>query len=72
MQQGESCIIFTTYHSLNKVVDAGIEINAAYFDESHNSVTRHFLLLLLHVLISLSVHTSSLLLLVSLANMVVP
>ena len=39
---GESCIIFTTYHSLNKVVDAGIEINAAYFDESHNSVTRHF------------------------------
>jgi superfamily II DNA or RNA helicase len=39
---GESCIIFTTYHSLHKVIDSGIDISCAYFDEAHNSVARHF------------------------------
>ncbi len=39
---GESVIIFTTYHSLRRVVDSGIDIDCAYFDEAHNSVTRHF------------------------------
>lgn len=39
---GESCIIFTTYHSLGRVVDAGINISAVYFDEAHNSVAKSF------------------------------
>jgi len=38
----ESCIIFTTYHSLPKVVDSGIDISAIYFDEAHNACTKHF------------------------------
>ena len=38
----ESCIIFTTYHSLSRVIDSGIDIDCAYFDEAHNSVTRNF------------------------------
>ena len=39
---GENLIIFTTYHSLQRVVDADIEVNTIYFDEAHNSVQRHF------------------------------
>ena len=39
---GESCIIFTTYHSLSRVVDAGIDVDAIYFDEAHNACTKHF------------------------------
>jgi len=39
---GEDCIIFTTYHSLHRVVDADIEVNTIYFDEAHNSVQRNF------------------------------
>ena len=35
-------IIFTTYHSLQRIVDADIEVNTIYFDEAHNSVQRHF------------------------------
>ena len=35
-------IIFTTYHSLKRVVDSDISIDGAYFDEAHNSVTRSF------------------------------
>jgi superfamily II DNA or RNA helicase len=38
----ESCIIFTTYHSLNRVVDSGIDIDTIYFDEAHNGCGRHF------------------------------
>ena len=38
----ESVIIFTTYHSLHKVVDSGIPINTIYFDEAHNSCTKSF------------------------------
>ena len=39
---GEDCIIFTTYHSLHRIVDADIEVNTIYFDEAHNSVQRNF------------------------------
>jgi len=39
---GESCIIFTTYHSLRRVVDSGIDVDAIYFDEAHNACTKHF------------------------------
>jgi len=35
-------IIFTTYHSLPKVIDSGIDIDVVYFDEAHNAVGRHF------------------------------
>ena len=35
-------IIFTTYHSLDKIQEAGIPVNTIYFDEAHNSVQRHF------------------------------
>lgn len=38
----ESCIIFTTYHSLHRVVDSGIDVDAIYFDEAHNACTKHF------------------------------
>ncbi len=38
----EHVIIFTTYHSLHRVVEAGISIDTIYFDEAHNSVQRHF------------------------------
>ena len=35
-------IIFTTYHSLHKLEEAGIEVDCIYFDEAHNSVQRNF------------------------------
>ena len=35
-------IIFTTYHSLHKVQEAGINVDTIYFDEAHNSVQRNF------------------------------
>ena len=39
---GENVIIFTTYHSLHRIVEADIEVNTIYFDEAHNSVQRNF------------------------------
>ena len=39
---GENVIIFTTYNSLQRIVDADIEVNTIYFDEAHNSVKRNF------------------------------
>ena len=36
-------LIFTTYNSLQRIVDAEIDIHTAYFDEAHNSVKRNFL-----------------------------
>ena len=39
---GENLIIFTTYHSLHRVMEADIEVNTIYFDEAHNSVQRNF------------------------------
>ena len=39
---GKHQLIFTTYHSLNRLVDAGVDVDTIYFDEAHNSVQRHF------------------------------
>lgn len=39
---GESAIVFTTYHSLPRVVDSGIAIDTIYFDEAHNGCGRAF------------------------------
>ena len=39
---GENVIIFTTYHSLQRLQQADIEVNTIYFDEAHNSVQRNF------------------------------
>jgi len=39
---GESCIIFTTYHSLPRIVDAGIDVDCIYFDEAHNGCAKSF------------------------------
>ena len=38
----EHVIIFTTYHSLHRIVDADIDVDTIYFDEAHNSVQRNF------------------------------
>ena len=35
-------LMFTTYHSLEKIVQSGISIDTIYFDEAHNSVQRNF------------------------------
>jgi len=35
-------LIFTTYHSLHKVQESGINVHTIYFDEAHNSVKRNF------------------------------
>ena len=35
-------IIFTTYHSLHKIMEAGIKVNTIHFDEAHNSVQKNF------------------------------
>ena len=40
--EGENVIIFTSYHSLHRVMEADIEVNTIYFDEAHNSVQRNF------------------------------
>ena len=39
---GENVIIFTSYNSLQRIVDADIEVNTIYFDEAHNSVKKNF------------------------------
>lgn len=39
---GKKQLIFTTYNSLDKVQDSGIDVNTIYFDEAHNSVKRNF------------------------------
>ena len=36
-------IIFTTYHSLHRLQEADIPVNAIYFDEAHNSVQKNFI-----------------------------
>ena len=35
-------IIFTTYHSLHKIQESGIDVDTIYFDEAHNSVQKNF------------------------------
>ena len=39
---GAHQVIFTTYHSLHQVVDAGVDIDVAYFDEAHNATSKQF------------------------------
>ena len=41
-QAYQNQLIFTTYHSLHRIQEAGIEIDTIYFDEAHNSVQRNF------------------------------
>ena len=36
-------IIFTTYHSLDKVEKSGINVDTIYYDEAHNSVQKNFI-----------------------------
>ena len=36
-------IIFTTYHSLDKVEKSGIYVDTIYYDEAHNSVQKNFI-----------------------------
>ena len=38
----ERQIIFTTYHSLHKIVEADIHVDTIYYDEAHNSVQKNF------------------------------
>ena len=38
----EHVIIFTTYNSLRRVMESGIDVDTIYFDEAHNSVKRNF------------------------------
>jgi superfamily II DNA or RNA helicase len=38
----EHVIIFTTYNSLHRVQESGIDVDTIYFDEAHNSVKRNF------------------------------
>ena len=35
-------LVFTTYNSLQRLVDAEIDVDTIYFDESHHSVKRNF------------------------------
>lgn len=35
-------MIFTTYNSLQRVIESGIKVDTIYFDEAHNSVKRNF------------------------------
>lgn len=35
-------LIFTTYHSLHRIQEAGINVHTIHFDESHNSVKKNF------------------------------
>lgn len=35
-------LIFTTYNSLQRLVDSEVDVDTIYFDEAHNSVQRHF------------------------------
>lgn len=35
-------LIFTTYNSLHRIQESGIDVDTIYFDEAHNSVKRNF------------------------------
>ena len=40
--QKKNQLIFTTYHSLQKIVKSGINVDTIYFDEAHNGVQKNF------------------------------
>ena len=42
VNNNSTAIIFTTYHSLSKVVDSGINIDTIYYDEAHNGTAKSF------------------------------
>jgi len=35
-------LIFTTYHSLHRIQESGVNVDTIYFDEAHNSVQKNF------------------------------
>ena len=35
-------LIFTTYHSLNRIQKSGINVDTVYYDEAHNSTAKNF------------------------------
>ena len=35
--------IFTTYHSLHRLIEANIDVDVIYFDEAHNSTQKNFI-----------------------------
>jgi len=39
---GANSLIFTTYHSLHKLQESGVEVDTIYMDEAHNSTQRNF------------------------------
>lgn len=39
---GENVIIFSTYHSLHRILQADIEVNCVMFDEAHNAIKKNF------------------------------
>jgi len=39
---GGRIIIFTTFHSLHRIEESGINVDTIYFDEAHNSVQKNF------------------------------
>jgi superfamily II DNA or RNA helicase len=41
-QSNSHRILYTTYHSLPKIIDSGIDIDVIYYDEAHNSTGRNF------------------------------
>ncbi len=41
-QINEHQLLFTTYHSLHRIIDSGIHIDTVYFDEAHNACKRDF------------------------------
>ena len=44
VNNNSNVIIFTTYHSLSKIVDSGINIDTIYYDEAHNGTAKSFFL----------------------------
>jgi|DEB0MinimDraft_6_1074348.scaffolds.fasta_scaffold08132_10 superfamily II DNA or RNA helicase len=35
-------LIFTTYHSLHRIIESGIKVDTAHIDEAHNSIQKNF------------------------------
>ena len=40
--RNQNKLIFTTYHSLHRIKEAGVKVDTIYFDEAHNSVQKNF------------------------------
>ena len=57
---GHNQLIFTTYHSLHRIVESNIVVDTIYFDEAHNSVQKNFFPAVEHI--STSIFDKSILL----------